>query len=442
MGVWSLRQAFILCAPLVFAGCPGGMSTAEPVPDTVVARCERAVRDLRSLEEITPIGLRASDVVDLVARTHHASIHWKPWQSGSYGPESGSHELTLRLRPTSAPARLVTYSPRTSDGAPTLLGDEASGPCESDDAVEIDVEVEVDTDAGALHEQGVGVVVARNASWAQLQFRVQAQGLRGAFAASPGQLSGDLELASLDFQFAVLPFGVTGTLQGLFSDRDSNAGKMAEDESASLGGVSFASFGSGNGCGDQGIELTLEQPLGTFTGRAAIEVLNGVRDVTGTWQDGTESRFTFGFVQEGSPVCVIWVSGVPRLRMLGLMTADSGDGRVHARWPVVLDARPGEHEDLADIAVALQASAPEVTDASLRGAYGLADAGVNRYGRVLLGMELSVQLTDMATRVEGQLSVTGVNASDCKRPVGADASTASCNGDDVMTILSLAWTSP
>jgi hypothetical protein len=148
-----LRQLASLLLLTAFAsgsGCAGGQTGSEDVP----GQC-REQRTPLALSEASPLGFSAADVLSFVEGAHVATIDWQPIDV-TYGPESGSKELTLGVE---------------SLGNARYVDRGQSACCFA--AVQVDVRVTVRTNGGALRESFVTVLEAQRADAAWLQMLIE-----------------------------------------------------------------------------------------------------------------------------------------------------------------------------------------------------------------------------------------------------------------------------
>jgi hypothetical protein len=145
-----LRQLTSLLLITAFAsasGCAGGQTGSEDLP----GRCPEQ-RTALDLEEASPLGFSAADVLSFVEGEHVTTIEWQPLDV-PYGPESGKKELTFTVE-NLGHARYVDRGKNSCCFA----------------AVQADVRVTLRTSGGALDESVVTVLEAHSpdAAWLQL----------------------------------------------------------------------------------------------------------------------------------------------------------------------------------------------------------------------------------------------------------------------------------
>lgn len=144
-----LRRSAITLLPVFALGCASGGQTGEET----TAACNETRTALETNED-SPLGFGADEVL-ATASANLATLEWFATDP-TYGPESGTAELTLSLEATGTAAFVQS---RTPDGREAF-------PCV--DRVDVDVTVMLGTSGGALAETFPSTLRASQANLAEL----------------------------------------------------------------------------------------------------------------------------------------------------------------------------------------------------------------------------------------------------------------------------------
>jgi hypothetical protein len=176
-----------LVASLLLCACAGGTDTGNPNDDRTTnteggGSCDEAARPLE-LDEITPLGVSAAELLSWVGGTHTETLAWQD-SAASFGPEHGRSEITIEVE--SLGARFIDRSPKqSSGGAGTLAIPEIAliggDPCA--DSVALDVRLHLSTAGGALDETVETTLQARARDYATGQLTLPTDLLTGSFQA-------------------------------------------------------------------------------------------------------------------------------------------------------------------------------------------------------------------------------------------------------------------
>jgi hypothetical protein len=433
------------------AGC-NGTSTGNPFDDDdedpgetagghAYGNCDSDATALESADAETPLGFTAADVLAFAAGLHETTIRWQPSELASYAPESGEHALTLRVTHAGGELRYVEYREGESDGregGELAIGTE---PCSNHNAIEIDVEVEVMTDGGALDERVAGTLRASSLNWAILDVPLEADELGGAFVITETRPAG-FTLVQLALEFGLSPLGLRGELDGVFEMRSNDA------VSAAGGGGPIATIGADASCDQGGLPVAIDEGQNGLTGQAALDRVNQLAPVQGTWADGTSTSVTLELVHDGQSVCAIvqpngWFGDATEpgtLRLRGVLGAQSEDGRLDAGWPVVVDASPAQGGGLGAVSIELDLEAiGPIAAADLASVTGVQGVDGSGYDSLQMSMMLAL---DPAAGMTGELRVQGLHFADCPMTAptpqpGGGSGTPGCPGATFVAIASL-----
>jgi hypothetical protein len=196
------RYCAVLFGCSALAGCFGGQTGGEltgnggrsGVP-TSDAACTPQIRML-GVDEISPLGFAASDVLAYAEGTRSASLFWNANTAPlGYGPESGQSRIELSLEYRGGAVRSRQFTQMGAGGAAPTLG------C-MPDRLEIEVEAVLLTAGGALAESFPTSLTAMSPMSAQLTQSLRLETLNGSF------------MLSVPDGFVVDQLGIDATLAG------------------------------------------------------------------------------------------------------------------------------------------------------------------------------------------------------------------------------------
>ena len=165
-----------------------------------------------SLQEPSPLGFSACQVLAFVEGEQSAAFNWLQTEGFSYGPESGSGEVSTRTS-AAGPARFARV-------------DEHRSLPDCSDQVRIPVRVELATAGGALEETLTVDLIAAAADEAAITELVPSAELKGAFAFVPGTL-GARRFVRLEVNLRFRPAGFAGYLIAGIGSGDPESGSVS-----------------------------------------------------------------------------------------------------------------------------------------------------------------------------------------------------------------------
>jgi hypothetical protein len=169
--IWLAAALPLALSALGGCGAKAGGQTGEETDDG----CVFASSPL-SLQEPSPLGFSAGQVLALAEGQQSAAFGWLQTTGFSYGPESGTGQVTVRTSVT-GPAKFARVDVRR-------------GQSHCEDQVRIPVSVVLATAGGALDESLTVDLIATTADEAAVTALVPSAELKGAFAFVPDTLSG------------------------------------------------------------------------------------------------------------------------------------------------------------------------------------------------------------------------------------------------------------
>jgi hypothetical protein len=208
-GVTLTQQIWLAAAlPLSLSvlGCAGGQTGEE-----THGGCVFATSPL-SLQQPSPLGFSAGQVLALAEGEHLATFGWLPSPGLAYGPESGTGQVSVRTS-AAGPAKFARV-------------DAQRGRPECQDQLRIPVSVVLATAGGALDESFAVDLVATTADEAAVTELVPSAELKGAFAFTRGTL-GDRRFTRLEVNLRFRPEAFAGYLLAGIEGGDSNGGSVS-----------------------------------------------------------------------------------------------------------------------------------------------------------------------------------------------------------------------
>jgi hypothetical protein len=345
------------------------------------------------LDEVTPLGFSAEEVLETALGTHSTPFFWK--QGGhEYGPESGESELTLVLgEPGEA---------RFMKGTPKETQFDIAVDCR--DRLEVDVQVHASTQGGALDESFVAPIRAESAKLASLSRSFELAALNGSFAFDPDSL-GAASVIAFRLNAVISEFGLSGGLDAQYEVKGSDA--------VSSYGQSLGTFPAEIACSTGGVTVPLDG--GPNSSQAALNLVSSIDGVE-LEKAGESSAGELSIEHDGTPSCAdligFWGSEPTGVVSTGaVLHLQTSDGALDQDFPVRVESVPGEDGSLDHVKITGTCRANEVSAfAATCGDYGFDFAG---YDAASATLELTLRPGDEAPEVAGSLSVKGVIRPEC-----------------------------
>jgi hypothetical protein len=215
----TLRLA-LLIALAALGGC-GGVQAGGQTGEESDGRCVFATSPL-SQQELSPLGFSADQALALVADPHHATFSWQQASGLTYGPETGTGEVTVEIA--------------ASGGARFARVDAARSTADCEDHVRIPVSVALVTAGGALDEVFSANLVAATADEAAITQSVPSASLRGALAFTESTL-GDRRFIRLEVNLRFGRSSFAGYLLGGIESGDDSGSKSFQPVPLACWGV-------------------------------------------------------------------------------------------------------------------------------------------------------------------------------------------------------------
>ncbi len=345
------------------------------------------------LDEVTPLGFTAQEVLETALGSHTTPFFWK--QGGhEYGPESGASELTLEL---GAPAQA-----RFMKGTPKETTFEIAVDCP--DRVEVDVEVHASTQGGALDETFVGPIHASTPNLATLNHSFDVEALNGSFAFDPESLGASTVIA-FRLNAVISEFGLSGGLDAQYELKGADV--------ASSYGQSLGVFPTEIPCSMGGVTVPLDG--GPASSQAALDLVSSVEALELT-KSSESIAGEISIEHDGTPSCAdliaSWGSTPTGVVSTGaVLHLKTSDGSLDHDFPVRLESVPAEDGTLDHVRITGGCETKQASAfAATCGDYGFDFTG---YDGAMAALELTLRPGADAPEVSGSLSVKGVIRPDC-----------------------------
>lgn len=418
---------------------PGELDGEEGTAGEV---CEEIVSAVE-LDEATPLGFSANDVLAFAGGEHTVSLAWLEAENVSYGPESGRSEITIDVEPRGA--RFVDRAPKAAsdDGPVIAVGTPLDG-CRG--SFEIDVRLSIDTAGGALAETVDTVLEASGPDIAGGQFSIDLAELMGSFQAEV-QVPANAELirTSLFLRMGFSEHGSVGTID-VSGEYRTLYGEAAGRFSRGF----LAHFPAENFCGTDAFSVAADQEVHGLSRAAALEALNTDGPVSLVYGTGESSELNVAITSSDTEMCVSFGGNAPyggepgwtTIELAGDVALESADGRVAGSFPVTLTAQTRNGERRTSVRGAQ--STEDVTEAeSLPELFGVRDE-IDFSG--FEGGAVSFDTLVSTERTGGALVVNGLDIPECvsnPQPLPANAtSSPPCEGIDSVPLWSASWGDP
>lgn len=437
-----MKTSFSMLSVLLLAACGGGqtgdLSGRNDGGGQNVGgqQCEDILHPLSSLDETTSLGFSAAQVLEFAEGEFTAPIVWGTPNNVTFGPESGTGELTMTVTYDGGAIHFVDSVPQAGTGEGLLLG----GPgCA--DSIRIDVTVSVQTAGGALAETFETTLDARSLVAASFSKDLDPEALGGSFeilSVTPAE--GQVKQFGLNA--TLTPFGATGTLSSIVEVQGASV--------VSAGWVTYATFPGSGACADDpesggddtGFPTSITADVRGFSGAQAIEQWNAATPITVAWRDGTETELTLVATSEGDG-CVrlgAWYDEeLYRATYPVRIVASSADGRLDGEYTGKIEVVPDASGNVTRIFGS--ASVPLTLDQA--GQSGFSELGdLSEYHRLHLKLSSTLSQGEFS----GFLGLDGLTDPPCvTEPPPIDPSgmgAPGCEGTHVTPIEKAQWGTP
>jgi hypothetical protein len=377
---------------------------------------------LASVDEVSPLGFAAADVLGFAAGEHESPLFWREQNADSMvevGPESGESTLSITISHEGGEIRYVDYEP--AEGGFEL--DEGPG-CA--DQLEIDVMVQIGSGGGALAENIPVTLTAAHPLLAHFDAAIEPEDIAGSMSVT--SLDPQFDVGAIDFDVGVSSYGLSGSITGMVS--------AEMGDTAVAGFVDYAAFPSATqSCGSDQLALPLDADVLGFTGADALALINRAWLFELTWQGSEPVELTLSAAHDGESVCASLVPGQANRLVFGAtITLATGDGVVDAAFPIVVTAEADEQGELGQVHVYKDNAGLLGDAADFAADFG--EFGVDVSGYDLAGIDFTGAFVDNDApgSADGSLTVLAADNADCSGEPG-DA----CEGIDVIELARAEW---
>lgn len=319
-------RAATACAMLAASACsepdPPPYDHHTPQPEG----CEGWMTVLSGINEVSPLGIRAADMLSLAAGDHASTVLWG--RGGSYD------NVTVEL---ASPAGEGAISARIHYAGGEVRFHESNEISYFDwacsDQLEVDVEVEVVTNDGALNERFTAPLRSTIAQVATLSHRIALSELKGTLALTAVDPPDATQAVQIDVGVtAAGPFGAVSAVPTVTT---------APNQRLEIDlGVWPASVPR---CGKNTAPVPLDLAILEYSAEDALKFVGEFKNITLTWQNGLESALALSFTS-GQTACVVHrdsnASYLGALEIPVEVAATSADGLWAGSFPSRMRAYP------------------------------------------------------------------------------------------------------
>lgn len=413
---------------LLSSAATGCVAEPEPLDDldgeANGSSCVGTPTVLASVDEVSPLGFAAADVLSFAAGEHASPLFWREQGSESMvevGPESGESTLSVTISHAGGEIRYVDMEPAEGEG-----GLEADLAEDCPDQLEIDVMAQIGSGGGALAESIPVTLTATHDLLAHFSAAIEPEDIMGSMTVT--SLDPQFDVGAIDLDVGISSYGLSGSITGMIS--------AEMGDTAVAGFVDYAVFPSEEPhCSSSDIALPLDADLVGFSGADALALINRAWIFQWAWQGSAAVDLQLSAAHDGAEVCASIVPGqANRLAFGATITLATGDGVVMAEFPVVVTAEADEQGELGQVHVwndNAYVLAPAAEFAERFGEFGV---DVSEYD--LAGIEFSGAFVenDAPGSADGSLTVLGGIDPNCS-DVPGDA----CEGVDVTELARAEW---
>lgn len=423
------RPLTLLTLLTFLPACDFVKSEPDPTPGDELASdagCDEVAVVLGGIDEESPLGFSAAELLGVVAGSHTSPMEWGagltegPIQV-AFGPESGAGSLTVGVKYAGGEVRHITSKPKSGEeGGP-------AGLC--NDRIEVDVAVTVESAGGAFAESFTAPLRATTRGIGEIRREIAVDDLKGSFEVTKLEPA-DAEVAPISFEI-----GISGA--GLFG-RASSTVSMSDGAVAVAGALQVARWPAADSACDYGEALVAAgDAVAGFSAEDALALLAAPSAFELTWQGEAPTAMTLA-VTPGEAVCAaIEGDSIGALRIPADAAVTTADGRWSGSFAVEVWAQPAADGTLA--AVRVQSFAPyasTVPAGEFEATFGLKEVDLAGFDEAALDFSGEFVPSGEGASATGQVTVLGVNL-----PMCSDEPGAPCEGNDYVEIENATWAS-
>ncbi len=415
--------AILLLLSSAATGC-----VAEPEPldfdgEANGSSCVDTPTVLSSVDEVSPLGFAAADVLSFAVGEHESPLFWRAHTSEDMvevGPENGESTLSVSVTHDGGEIRFIDSEP--ADGEGGLEGEFSNCP----DRIEIDVMAQIGSGSGALAESLPVTLTATHELLAHFSAAIEPEDMAGSMTVT--SLDPQFDVGPIDFDVGISSYGLSGSITGMIT--------AEMGDTAVAGFVDYAVFPSEEQqCTSSELALPLDADLLGFSAADALALVNRAWIFEWAWQGSEPVELSLSAAHDGEAVCASLVPGTAnRLAFGATITLTTGDGVVTAAFPVVVTVEANEEGELGQVHVWNDNAYLLGDVAEFAESFG--EFGVDVSGYDLAGIEFNGAFVDNDApgSADGSLTVLGGINPDCSGEPG-DA----CEGVDVTELARAEW---
>lgn len=447
-----MKNNFSILSVLVFssaAACSGGQTgdlsgqNDKGGENTGGDQCNDVLHPLASLDEATSLGFSAGQILEFAAGEFKTPLVWGQPSNVSFGPESGTGELTMNVSYEGGALYFVESTPKEGGQEGGEIGLVGSG-CSN--SLRMDVTVSVQTAGGALNEAFEASLETSSRFAAEFNEPLEPASLNGSFEILSVEPA-EGQVKQFGLSATLTPFGVTGTLSSIVEVHYPGAAGDPTGGAVGAVGVTYASFPGSAACADgsgqsTGFSTPAAQMVVGFSGAQAIEQWNAATPVSVTWKDDSATELTLVATAQGDG-CVrlgAWYDAEPfRASYPVRITATTADGRLDGEYAGEMLVAPDAEGNVASILGT--ANLPLALEQAAES--GFSNVGdVSAYHRLFFTMSSKLE----SGTFSGSLALNGHTDPPCLTdppPPDPDGMGApGCSGTEVTPIESTSWGEP
>jgi len=425
-----------LSACLVLASCQKGQGPEDSLDESggFGPSCDEVATVLAGVDEVSPLGFAAADVLAIAAGEHTTPMVWaEPFDDGpilvEFGPESGESELTATITHEGGEIRHIVSTPEEGEG----WDDEMEEYCP--DYMAIDVSLRLVSQGGALDENVDAVLIAVTPAYSTIYEELALDEIQGSFEITRYEPE-DMKLTPMVVSIGLSKFGMTGSAVG---GVEIEGGGDGGDSWVGFGQVDYAAWPGGEQqCNPGEVAAPIDGAFQEFSGQDVLDLIGAAAGLTLTWEGGEPSPVVVTASHEDGAICFTATGGyeggsLGHLRMDASATVAAEDGSMDGTFDVVVRGRPAADGTLEEAGLSVYAPyATQMPIAQFEETYGI--TGVDFTGYERAGLDFSGNYMPEGG-VAGALTVLGIIPADCDDiPPGEG-----CEGDTIDEIAMATW---
>lgn len=391
-----------LFALIVGSACAPTLVDAGNFPEIPASNtpCVTLVERIQYLDEVTPLGFSAVELLNHVAGAHDSDLTWLEPVSNEeyqldYGPERGRSTLQLGIAAGEGP---VLYEHQE----PVLFAPEDTE-CQVG-ALKVPVDVTLRSGGQALDETFAATLAASVPYRAHLS-KTLARARVGGGVAATGIMSLDRErtfaLGGFTLNMELWQGGSRGSLLGQVVGayaKPSKTLRLSPQPETEQPGL--AVWPSDATCDDGSSPIPSDAKVMGFSARDVLEVLTGSDGLQLSWDDGAATPLAIDFLELEDELCQ---SLADELEFDATLHARTADGRVDVKLPVHVSSA-AQGAGIGEIAISSNAAEEPFSPGALATA-GIRELNLRDYRSILVEVDASYR----GGRGGGSISLRGID---------------------------------